>query len=190
MGDLQQRLKRLAKGKPRRIIVGASLTKRPGWISTEEDELNLIKSEDWENNFKPGSIDAILAEHVWEHLTPKEAIIAAKNCYKYLRKGGYVRVAVPDGFFPNERYMDWVKPGGTGAGAKDHKVLYTYQTFSQLFKSVGFEIKLLEYFDENGRFHLNKWSSEDGPIHRSKRFDERNKGNAFIYTSIILDARK
>ncbi len=190
MTDLQQKLKRLVKGKPCKIIVGASLTKRAGWISTEEDELNLAKPKDWENNFKPGSIDAILAEHVWEHLTSKEAIVSAKNCLKYLKKGGYLRVAVPDGLFPNEHYIDWVKPGGTGAGAKDHKVLYTYQTFSKLFKSIGFKINLLEYFDEYGRFHAIKWSSDDGPVHRSKRFDERNKGNVFVYTSIILDAIK
>ena len=36
---------------------------------------------------------AYLAEHVWEHMTFAEGIEAAKNCYKYLVEGGYMRIA-------------------------------------------------------------------------------------------------
>ena len=48
---------------------------------------------------------------------------------------------------------------------------------------------MLEYFDDFGNFHFEDWSPEDGIIHRSKRFDQRNK-ESLVYTSIILDARK
>ena len=54
--------------------------------------------------FNEGSIDAILAEHVWEHLAEEEGLAAAKCCYRYLRPGGYLRVAVPDGFHPDANF--------------------------------------------------------------------------------------
>ena len=59
-----------------------------------------------------------------------------------------------------------------------------------IFKLVGFETLLLEYFDEHGTFHYQDWSPADGMIKRSKRFDSRNLTRALAYTSIILDARK
>lgn len=41
----------------------------------------------------------MLAEHVWEHMTKEEGIMAAKHCYEFLQDGGYIRVAVPDSNF-------------------------------------------------------------------------------------------
>ncbi|EPZ57278.1 hypothetical protein H477_2356 [[Clostridium] sordellii ATCC 9714] len=29
-------------------------------------------------------------------MTKEEGIVAAKNCYDFLKEGGYIRVAVPD----------------------------------------------------------------------------------------------
>lgn len=138
----------------------------------------------------PNTVNAILAEHVWEHLDCKAAITAAQNCFKYLMPGGYIRVAVPDGMYPDQEYIDYVKPGGYGAGSDDHYVLYTYETLTAVFVSVGFEISLLEYFDEPGTFHFQEWSPADGMISRSSRFDSRNGTRELAYTSIILDAIK
>jgi predicted SAM-dependent methyltransferase len=152
--------------------------------------LNLLSEGDWLRYLKKGSLDAILAEHVWEHLAPEESVIAAKNCFTFLKPGGYLRVAVPDGFHPDADYVESVRPGGSGCGAGDHKVLYTYDRFRDLFSSVGFDVILLEYFDERGKFHCQEWSSGDGFVERSKRFDSRNADGRLSYTSIILDARK
>jgi predicted SAM-dependent methyltransferase len=49
---------------------------------------------------------------------------------------------------------------------------------------------LYEYFDGAGRFHFTEWSPEDGMIHRSKRFDKRNRAGKLGYPSIVLDAVK
>ncbi len=183
-------LARVLQKEPRKIIIGAAGTVLPGWVSTEQDFLNLISESDWAKYFEPDSIEAILAEHVWEHLTTVEAIAAVKTCYRYLKPGGYLRAAVPDGFHPDPQYIDWVRVDGEGPGADDHKVLYTYNTFRNVFSSVGFEVHLYEYFDEDGRFHYNEWDPEDGMIRRSKRFDKRNSVASLAYTSIILDATK
>ncbi|MCX6027077.1 MAG: methyltransferase domain-containing protein [Chloroflexi bacterium] len=179
-----------ARVRPCRIVVGASGFFDPGWIPTEVSYLDLLKPGDWARYFPDNWIDAILAEHVWEHLTAEEGARAAGICYRYLRGGGYLRVAVPDGNHPVASYIDWVRPGGTSAAAKDHKVLYTYQSFERLFRTAGFSVILLEYFDERGEFHFRDWDPAAGYIHRSSRYDKRNRGGALKYTSIILDAVK
>jgi len=180
----------LKKNTPPRIVVGASGIFEDGWIPTDVHTLNLLKPERWKLFLKVQSVEAILAEHVWEHLTPSEGLIAAKTCYRYIMKGGYARIAVPDGYHNKQEYIDYVKPGGSGAGADDHKILYTYKTLSKVFCDAGFKVKLLEYFDENGAFIYNEWDPSKGMIHRSKRFDERNNGGQLNYTSLIIDAFK
>jgi predicted SAM-dependent methyltransferase len=174
-----------------RVIVGAcEEDSYDGWMTTDKAQLDLLRGADWAFHFESNPVDAILAEHAWEHLDCSAAIVAAQNCFKYLRPGGYIRVAVPDGLHPDEDYIDYVKPGGWGAGSDDHQVLYTYRTLKTVFASVGFEITLLEYFDERGTFHYQEWTPADGMITRSARFDSRNLTGELAYTSIILDARK
>ena len=175
---------------PLKIVIGAADLHDGGWIPTDIEYLNLLRAQDWKPFFAPASIDALLAEHVWEHLTPAEGAAAAAQCFQYLRPGGYLRVAVPDGFNPSPAYREQVRVGGSGAGAHDHKVLYTHRTFSALFEQVGFRCRLLEYFDEHGVFHAEEWSAQDGTIRRSMRFDERNGDGRPNYTSIVMDACK
>lgn len=184
------KLKSLAHKKLKRIVIGSSGTHFNGWVSTDQEVLNLLDKKSWATFFEPNSLDAILAEHVWEHLYPHEAIIAAMTCYTFLKPGGYIRVAVPDGLHPDQSYISAVRPGGTGAGSDDHKVLYTNDTFRDIFINSGFDVNLQEYFDEHGQFHCNNWDSSDGMIQRSKDFDSRNSSERLAYTSIILDAIK
>jgi predicted SAM-dependent methyltransferase len=175
---------------PVQIVLGASGIYDAGWIPTEIGVLDILKAGQWTRVFAENSIDAILAEHVWEHLTPEQGLVAARNCLRFLKPGGYLRAAVPDGFHPDPTYIEWVRVGGTGAGADDHKVLYTCETFRGLFEQAGFEVEPLEYFDSAGAFHAVEWDPDAGKIHRSKRFDERNQNGQLNYTSIIVDARK
>jgi predicted SAM-dependent methyltransferase len=57
-----------------RVVIGAGeYNNNPGWIQTQEAELNLLKRHDWEQRFAPNSLKAILAEHVWEHLSYQPA---------------------------------------------------------------------------------------------------------------------
>ena len=57
----------------------------------------------------------------------------------------------------------------------------------------GFSVRLLEWYDENGVFHKQKWSNNDGAISRSANtFWSKFLGivvNA-EYTSLIVDAFK
>ena len=185
----RHRLTKAARSTPLRIVVGSGGLVEIGWTKTEQAYLDLLKPDDWARYFKPRQIDAILAEHVWEHLTLDQGIAAAKLCMRYLRPGGYLRIAVPDGNHPDPNYVGAVKPGGLGPGADDHKVLYDYKLLSRVISEVGFQVELLEYFDENGRFVYNPWVAADGMIYRSSRYDERNRDGNLNYTSLVVDAR-
>jgi predicted SAM-dependent methyltransferase len=176
-----------------KVILGAGKSKLEGWISTQEDELNILLESDWLKAYKYESMDALLAEHVWEHLTLEEGIIAAKNCYKFLKPGGYLRCAVPDSNFDNEWYQNMVQVGGPGPidhPASGHKIVYNYKQFVEVFKKAGFKVDLLEYCDENNKFHYTYWNEEDGKIGRSYRFDTRNTEKRLKMVSLIIDAKK
>lgn len=183
----------LARTSNPKVVIGSGVTQIGGeWVSTDREFLDLLKPSDWESFFKPNSIAAMLAEHVWEHLTAEQGLLAARTCYTYLRPGGYLRLGVPDGFHPNQEYIDWVKVGGRSPMqvANDHKVLFTYQSIRRLLQQAGFQVKLYEYFDENGVFQYQPWNPEAGMIRRSRRFDKRNQGGKLVFTSIVLDAVK
>ena len=68
--------------------------------------------------------------------------------------------------------------------------MYDYVLFADVFHSAGFDVELLEYCDENGRFHYHQWSPADGPIYRSLLSDHRNKDGQIGFVSLIIDARK
>ncbi len=215
----RSKLRKMLAAYPRkRIVIGAWDRYDPDWIPTQRDFLDLLRPEHWERFFQPNSVEAMLAEHVWEHLTEEDGRAAALTCYKYLRPGGYLRVAVPDGLHPDPEYVDLVKAGAVpdeaeGASiqpgprindgnAADHKALYTYRTLQKVFEDAGFRVVLYEYFDEAGTFHCKEWDRKAGTIWRSKRFDPRNRDGQLPsvypgsmddylnYSSIILDAVK
>lgn len=173
-----------------KIVVGASGHYQTGWTPTDVEYLNLLKDEDWAQFFNVNSIDTILAEHVWEHLTPEEGILAAQNCYTYLKSGGFLRIAVPDGYNPDKDYINYVKPGGTGDGADDHKLLYDIDRITNALTEIGYRVQGLEYFNKEGQFNFNDWEPTTGMVARSKRFDPRNKDGKLAYTSLIIDAIK
>lgn len=179
-----------ARGQALRIVIGANRKHPSGWVPTEVYALDLLEEADWQRCFRPATIDALLAEHVWEHLTREQGTRAGWICHRYLKPGGRLRVAVPDGLFPHPDYLEFVRPGGSGPSAWDHKELYTYQTLPPVFTAAGFRVELLEYHDENGRFHYHPWNVEDGLIQRSSRCPQGRRFGELEYRSLILDAIK
>lgn len=190
LGTTRTRFGVLCAGNTLRIIVGSANTGQKGWLSTDYPILDLTDEASFASLLKPSSVDNFLAEHVWEHLEPVDAEKALRNCYKHLKSGGRIRIAVPDGFHSDPDYINQVKPGGYGSGADDHRVLYDFRTLSAIMAAAGFHVKLLEWFDEEGQFHFEQWSAEDGMVKRSTRYDSRNSKNPTTYTSLIIDGIK
>jgi len=178
-----------------KVIIGAGNTAYDGWITTQENELNILDAGSFSRMFEKGSVDAFLAEHVWEHVTEEEGVLAARNCFEYLKPGGYIRCAVPDANFRNEWYQNYVQVGGPEPrdgthSAFSHKIVYDYSTIVSVFERAGFVVELLEFCDENGDFHYKYWNEDDGRIGRSFRFDTRNSMDELGMVSIIIDAKK
>lgn len=163
----------------------------PEWMLSEYDALDASKASDWQRLFgEKNQLTNIMAEHVWEHIPDEETRLSNQNCYDWLAKGGRLRIAVPDGNNPDKEYIEWVRVGGTGIGADDHKILYTYDVMKSRLEKAGFRVELLEYWDENGQFHSVDWTDEGGHIRRSRRYDSRNQNGKLGYTSLIVDGVK
>lgn len=182
---------RILRGRPSvKIVLGAGNLFDKGWILTDINTLNVLKKSDWDKFTSQHKIRNLFAEHVWEHLTDEEAEIANRNCFNNLKRTGVFRIAVPDGFHPDQSYIEATKPGGSGDGAQDHKIHYNYRIMKERLEQAGFKVKLLEYWDEQGNFHAVDWTDEGGRVRRSKRYDPRNVDGKLNYTSLIIDAVK
>jgi len=164
-----------------KVIIGAANTSQDGWVSTNIGELNLLRPDTW---VKYMPVDMALAEHIWEHLTLEEGREAARQCFKFVPR---LRVATPDGFFPDAAY---VERAILGECPGDHQALYNYKTLTNVFAEAGYNVELLEWWDEQSVFHYRPWSPEFGIISRSLCLDARNRVGKIGYTSIILDAIK
>lgn len=171
----------------KRIIIGAAETNASGWIATNRRYLDVTDRRCFSRFWKPGTRQAFLAEHVWEHLDPREAGKANQNCFEFLRPGGWLRLAVPDGLHPDPEYIEAVKPSNDWP---QHRVLYDYRSLSADLVKVGFDVALLEYWSEDGEFHESDWSDTEGYISRCKAHDPRNSDGVLRYTSLIVDAIK
>lgn len=176
-----------------KIVIGAGKTKYNGWYHTQESELNLLDKDTFTKLIPLKNAQCFLAEHVWEHLTYKEGVIAAKNCFDHLQNDGYLRIAFPDKNFRNDWYQNMVQVGGPGPKdhpAASHKIVHDYKSLSQMLKEAGFEISLLEYCDDEGVFNYRYWNNDDGHIGRSFRYDTRNNSESLGMVSLIIDAHK
>lgn len=171
------------------IIIGSEKTKYENWLPTNIQSLNLLKISSFQNLFGDKKVDRFLAEHVFEHINYEDALTALQHCNMYLKEGGVIRIAVPDGFHPNPEYIEMVRPGGFGYGSDDHKILYNYKTLSQILEKSGFIAQPLEFYDESGKFHFVDWKSEDGHVMRSMRYDKRFN-ESLGYSSLIVDGIK
>ncbi|EYB67107.1 hypothetical protein DEIPH_ctg051orf0012 [Deinococcus phoenicis] len=177
-----------------KIMLGAGEQRWAGWTPTQREELDLTDPAAFARFFEGARADAFLCEHVWEHLTPQQGLAAARLVLAYLRPGGLLRVAVPDGHHPNPAYRARVAVNGPGP-AQDHRVLYTLESFVPVFEHAGFAVTPLEWWDAAGVFHAADWSPADGPIYRSSLLDHRNadwragRGRPG-FTSLILDAQR
>ena len=198
-GRLRAEVERLAaRREPLKLIVGAGSsepgvgqrdTPYEGWLATDVVALDALKRDEWAALFRGSGIQNILAEHVVEHWTPAQFTQFLGIVREFLAPGALVRIAVPDGFHPDPAYIEAVRPGGTGRGSDDHKVLYTYSRLAEVLTDAGWDYDFLEYFDEHGQFHMKPWEAGDGYVRRSALNDPRNKERPRSYTSLIVDIR-
>ena len=180
------------RGAPIKIIVGAAETSRAGWYATNEQWLDVTKPEDWHRIFQCKKIlTHVVAEHVFEHLTPDETRVALRQIFEHLVPGGRLRIAVPDGYHPDPSYRAHTCINGIGDDASDHKQVLNVDVLTDLLEEAGFESRLLEGYRSDGHLTSEPYSTEDGYIWRSRanRGAETKAPWAFVDsdTSLIVD---
>jgi len=148
-----------------KVIIGAGPQQLHGWLSTDINILNITQDGSWRNLFNPNSIDNMLAEHVVEHLSLDELYRALEHARTHLKPGGVFRIAVPDAFHPSRYYYNLVKPVGWET-PEQHKLFFDYEMMTRIAEKSGYRMRLLEYFDEQGIFHQEPYSLDDGPVQR------------------------
>lgn len=144
-----------------RVALGVATERQPGWIGLVQAELDVTSEADWSRRFAQDSIDNILAEHVWEHLTWSQARRAARLAFRYLKPGGRLRLAVPDTLHASRFIVDAVSATGSLADEHGHLVDYNHGLMSRLLGEAGFTVQLLDWWDEAGEFH-NHYGGADG----------------------------
>ena len=104
--------------------------------------------------FPAASLEAIFAEHVIEHITPREAWSFLSECHRVLRPGGVVRLAFPDVrriLNAPQLYHDFARNCGWGDGTAQgsvrgvlfehgHLGAWTAQSLGAVMESLGFQV--------------------------------------------------
>lgn len=73
-----------------KVQFGCGGNKLDGW-QNHDSEVDITKRLPYEDN----SVDAILLEHVWEHIDPHSALRCLDECRRILKSGGLLRLCVP-----------------------------------------------------------------------------------------------
>lgn len=170
-----------------KLIVGSGGFSQKGFISSDIDWLDITNWWHWFRSFRPGSINKIVAEHVFEHLSKKQIITALGLINIFLKKGGFIRIAIPDKNRKDVKYVNSVKPPVDG-----HKTYMNLDDIGSILIKAGFKVRALEYFNKKGRFVHRRWNDNDGIIRRSYKHDKQTvfKRGDLYYTSLIVDAVK
>ncbi len=171
------------------VVLGASHIMYADWICTDLPHFDILNENSWKYLFNGNYADTFLSEHVFEHLTPAEVRKAATFCYNYLNAGGRLRIAVPDELHTNPKYIEYVRMGGSGPGAHDHRSMWNINSLSNVLQEIGFNVHPIEYWTKEGKLHVTPFNDQDGPVRRSA---QRNLTVPGIpdYSSLILDAIK
>lgn len=107
--------------------------------------------------YRDNSVDFVFCEHGVEHTTSREAWTLFVECYRVLKPGGVVRIAIPDlsrmSKHMTQEYADAVKKGGHGDGSfqsalkacvfeHGHQSVWTGTLLSTFLYAVGFKTTL------------------------------------------------
>ncbi len=99
-------------------------------------------------------VDAIFAEHLFEHLTLDQGVELMRECRRVLGPAGVVRIGVPDleryvaSYLGQDDLIDVVRPGrptrATAFGEvfflHGHRMMYDFTTLDYALKASGFDI--------------------------------------------------
>lgn len=157
----------------KRINLGSGGRSIGHGFSSYDAETNIFAPLPWAD----GSVEFIVCSHCAEHGTPGDAWNFFKECHRILRKGGVVRITVPDALKAYENasqsYIDWVGKNGWSDGTRKgvldallnqhgHKGIFTPDILVGLLQAAGFEAKRV------GLYHSDYPELKDSGHHHSQ----------------------
>ena len=182
---LRRQIRELSKSNKVKLNIGSGILTYDNWLDLNLPFFDLTRSDLWAYYFSDAPINNILTEHVLEHLTVEDVKTSLTFAKKYLHENGVIRIAVPDKNHPNPAYIEYVRPGGSGSGADDHKSFWNFSDFIDLAKDLGFAYALQEHYDEKGKLILGELNPERGIITRTAQ--NKTKSHIADYSSLIID---
>ena len=103
--------------------------------------------------FKENSVDFIYSSHMIEHFYPKEAFNFLKECYRILRPGGILRLAVPDLEKSSKKYLEDIKKNKNSKPAKEfNEIIYASSKKTRFGHHWMFDFLLIKDFLHNVGF--------------------------------------
>jgi predicted SAM-dependent methyltransferase len=158
------------KKKGIRLHLGAGDINILGYINIDGRSASHIhiQSKDFGlSEFTEESIDEIYLCHVLEHFSFEDAQIQIKNFFNKLRKGGVLRISVPDfdkliGVYQNNKGniipIQYALLGGQNYEYNFHKSIYNKRSLKQMLTNNGFrQIESWSGIDDFG-IKLTDWS--------------------------------
>ena len=149
-----------------RLNLGSGRQRLPGWIGIDVRDAELRANLRWGLPFADGAARFVYSAHFLEHLRRAEAKALLAEIHRVLRKGGVLRLVVPDigalmaaygrldsAFFarraafwpdaaqrrtPLEQILDYVGAGADPAELGGHKFGYDFETLKALLQDAGF----------------------------------------------------
>lgn len=134
----------------RKIQLGCGGNRIAGW-ENYDSEVDISKKLPFESD----SVDAVLAEHVLEHISIQDSWNFIEEVYRILKKGGNMRLAVPcvSKIFneSDQEYYDFIKKHGWGAANKKdavrsiifnhgHQTIWEQSSLDSIVQVMGFTI--------------------------------------------------
>jgi predicted SAM-dependent methyltransferase len=198
-----------------RIDLGAGTSAdKEGVLPTDFPVVDILNQTKLAALFTEGSVAALRASHVFEHLTYPQAIVAFQNIRCLLdRDVGLARIATPDAQHPGLDYhekklkADW--PSGIfKAQYRDdiypgHRALWSESKMAVAASLAGLNARPLEWWSsssttttttgrqhriEEAQFCEQVYDGANGfSIGRSAHRDKRNRDKPLTYTSLIMD---
>ena len=164
--------------------MGAAEICEEGWLCSDRDALDLFLVRDWNHAFRTtaettkqrsqadelgkevGRVQAsnFFAEHVLEHFAPAQVETLIASAFLNLQPGGIFRIAVPDGYQPNEKRQLAIRSGQAQqlGGAHPHRTVWHVDSLPGLFRKFGFHIRMREWWDIEGEFRTSGGSGPGG----------------------------
>ncbi len=132
-----------------KVHLGAGEINLQGWINIDANKkshTHIIDKDFQLNNILDQTLSEVYLCHVLEHFSFNESSLLINKIYKKLKKGGIIRISVPDfekisEIYNLDRRLELVKfalMGGQNDKYDFHKSIYDFEVLSNLLKNCNF----------------------------------------------------